>query len=168
MPLTETEKAQKRLIKANSYKGTSDGSNPGASDNLLIGGGGTLADQEPVGFKHLKTWGRNYAVLQVRWVGAELFSGVRTTPLSDVVLSKDTSLSPTRLLVRRTPFRKAYVSTHTSQSRKVLDLGEASSSGPGGSRTVRCLSPHIGFASRAVMCSFAVIDPRTAPCRRIY
>lgn len=65
MPLTEAEKAQKRLIKANSYKGGSGG----GSNDLLVGGGGLLADQEPVTFKHLKTWGRNYAVLQVRWGG---------------------------------------------------------------------------------------------------
>lgn len=62
MPLTEAEKAQKRLIKANSYKNTNSTND---SSNLLVGAGGTTEDQEPVEFTHLKTWGRNYALLQV-------------------------------------------------------------------------------------------------------
>lgn len=70
MPLTEAEKAEKRLVKANSYKNNSSGgsSSGGSSSNsgaLLVGGGGALKDEEPVTFTHLKTWGRNYAVLQV-------------------------------------------------------------------------------------------------------
>ncbi len=70
VPLTEAQKAQKRLIKANNYKNvaTRGGGSNGA---LLVGGGGaSLVDQEPVEFVHLKTWGRNYAVLQV---GADWF-----------------------------------------------------------------------------------------------
>ena len=62
VPLTETEKAQNRLIKANSYKNTGGGNN---GSNLLVGARGTTEDQEPVEFMHLKTWGRNYALLQV-------------------------------------------------------------------------------------------------------
>ncbi|CAM9252372.1 unnamed protein product [Ectocarpus sp. 12 AP-2014] len=71
VPLTEAEKAEKRLVKANSYKNNSSGgsSSSGSSNNssgaLLVGGGGVLKDEEPVTFTHLKTWGRNYAVLQV-------------------------------------------------------------------------------------------------------
>ncbi|CAM9243711.1 unnamed protein product [Ectocarpus sp. 4 AP-2014] len=70
VPLTEAEKAEKRLVKANSYKNSSSGgsSSGGSSSNsgaLLVGGGGALKDEEPVTFTHLKTWGRNYAVLQV-------------------------------------------------------------------------------------------------------
>ena len=63
VPLTEAQKAQKRLIKANSYKNVAGGGSNGAS--LVGGGGSALVDQEPVEFMHLKTWGRNYAVLQV-------------------------------------------------------------------------------------------------------
>lgn len=67
VPLTEAEKAQNRLTKANSYKNIGGGvSNNGA---MLVGGGGTTEDQEPMEFMHLKTWGRNYAVLQVGLVG---------------------------------------------------------------------------------------------------
>lgn len=65
VPLTEAQKAQKRLIKANSSRNAA-ASGGGSSGALLVGGGGgSLADQEPVEFVHLKTWGRNYAVLQV-------------------------------------------------------------------------------------------------------
>lgn len=66
MPLTEAEKAQQRLVKANSYKNTGSG---GTNAAMLVGGGGTAEDQEPVEFMHLKTFGRNYAVLQVGLVG---------------------------------------------------------------------------------------------------
>ncbi|CAM9145767.1 unnamed protein product [Ectocarpus sp. 8 AP-2014] len=70
VPLTEAEKAEKRLVKANSYKnnssrGRSSGGSSSNSGALLVGGGGALKDEEPVTFTHLKTWGRNYAVLQV-------------------------------------------------------------------------------------------------------
>eukprot|EP00903_Cladosiphon_okamuranus_P007797 g7546.t1 len=62
VPLTEAEKARKRLVKANSTKNTGV---RGKNSALLVGGGGTAEDQEPVEFIHLKTWGRNYALLQV-------------------------------------------------------------------------------------------------------
>lgn len=66
VPLTEAEKAEKRLIKANSFKNSSSGGSSNSSSGaLLVGGGGALKDEEPVTFTHLKTWGRNYAVLQV-------------------------------------------------------------------------------------------------------
>lgn len=64
MPFTETEKAKKRLVQANSYKTNGVGGNNSA---LLVGGGGMAEDQEPVEFVHLKTWGRNYALLQVKF-----------------------------------------------------------------------------------------------------
>lgn len=65
VPLTEAEKEQNRIIKTNSYK-TSGGNSGSAS---LVGGGEMHEDQEPVTFMHLKTWDRNYAVLQVRSCG---------------------------------------------------------------------------------------------------
>lgn len=64
VPLTEAEKAHNRLIKANSYK-TTGGGGGGSNGAMLVGAGATAEDQEPVEFTHLKTWGRNYAVLQV-------------------------------------------------------------------------------------------------------
>lgn len=64
VPLTEAEKEQNRIIKANSYS-TGSGSNGSASS--IGGAGGMHEAQEPMTFMHLKTWGRNYAVLQVWW-----------------------------------------------------------------------------------------------------
>lgn len=63
VPLTRAEKEHNRLVKANSYKNGGVGKN-----GTLVGGGGATEDQEPVDFMHLKTWGRNYAVLQVSLV----------------------------------------------------------------------------------------------------
>lgn len=61
VPLTKAEKEHKRLIQAHSYKNIGGG----GGSNGVVGGGGTSEEQEPVEFMHLKTWGRNYAVLQV-------------------------------------------------------------------------------------------------------
>lgn len=65
VPLTEDEKAEKRLekVRKNHQAAKSSGRLPAAS-----GAGterGAREDQEPVEFVHIKTPGRNYAVLQV-------------------------------------------------------------------------------------------------------
>lgn len=65
VPLTEAEKTEERLEKVRSHQAAkSGGRSPPASGGLGTEGG-AREEQEPVEFVHIKTPGRNYAVLQV-------------------------------------------------------------------------------------------------------
>lgn len=64
VPLTESEKAEERLEKVRSHQaGKGDGRPPPGATRSGAGVEGVA--QQPVEFVHIKTPGRNYAVLQV-------------------------------------------------------------------------------------------------------
>lgn len=59
VPSTEVEKAEERLEKVRSHQAEKSARRPPP------GASGAREDQQPVEFVHIKTPGRNYAVLQV-------------------------------------------------------------------------------------------------------
>lgn len=67
IPLTEALKAEERLEKVRSHQAGKSGGRPprGAVSGEGLRAGGHEDRQQPVEFVHIKTPGRNYAVLQV-------------------------------------------------------------------------------------------------------
>lgn len=64
VPLSEAERVEERLEKVRTHQAGQNGRRPpGASG--AAGEGGAREEQQPVEFVHIKTPGRNYAVLQV-------------------------------------------------------------------------------------------------------